>query len=670
MRVLCVLFLASVAWPADHEIKADRKWEKGVVRLAQPLRVVADGVTLDLGQAEFVGGTGDPDTFEGIGIVVEGRRNVTIRGGSLRGFRCAILIKDCENVVVRGVEVSRNFRQRLGSTPAREDARDWLRPHDNDKQEWRKRYGAGICIENSKAVEVDECVGRHQQNGLLLDRATACRITNNDFSFNSGWGIALWRSSGNLISQNQCDWCVRGYSHGVYDRGQDSAGILLFEQCSDNVIFRNSATHSGDGLFLYAGEETLRRTGRGGSNRNLVVYNDFRYAVANAIEATFSQGNRFIGNRCSYSRYGIWAGYSYGSLFEGNMIEECRIAGIAIEHGRENRIVYNNFRANPRAIRLWWDDDEELLATAFARTNGASSRTYLIAANSFYGDGVAIDLRDTSNVAILANNFEKVGRTLAQAGRCENVRVGEDEPEDLEGTKLEQQLPKHRDVFLRADHPKGMTAIIVDEWGPIDPQQPYLFPRAQVDWEGCLFRYGGGLPQWTIDGARVVAENGRLVVLAPRDGLTEFKGEARIGERTFPFEGVVLRARWTVRHWNWTDDPRKAWRVPADTPSRVVKRLAFAWGSAGPEGLKPDRFATRAETRMPLPAGTYELRTRSDDGVRVTVNGEVVLEDWTHHAPKETVARVTLPKGEHTIVVEHFELDGHAELSFDLRPVR
>ena len=40
----------------------------------------------------------------------------------------------------------------------------------------------------------------------------------NDFSFNSGWGIALYRTNHSEISHNRCDFCVRGYSHGVYNR--------------------------------------------------------------------------------------------------------------------------------------------------------------------------------------------------------------------------------------------------------------------------------------------------------------------------------------------------------------------------------------------------------------------------------------------------------------------
>jgi parallel beta-helix repeat protein len=664
--LLLVLLLADTS-----AIAADTKLEAGRRVLSDgPLRVTADGVTLDLGDAELVGPSadGDPDSYQGIGLLVEGRRNVTIRNGRLRGFRCAILVRNCENVVLEGVDVSGNFRQRLGSTPDREDTRDWLRPHDNDEQQWRKRYGAGICIENSKSCEVRECVGRDQQNGLLLDRATACRVLDSDFSFNSGWGIALWRSNENLVSQNKCDWCVRGYSHGVYDRGQDSAGILVFEQCSRNVFFRNSATHSGDGFFLYAGEETLRRTGKGGCNDNLVAYNDFSHAVANAIEATFSRGNRFLGNRCDDSNYGVWAGYSFETLIEGNSFADNRVAGVAIEHGSDNRIVFNTFRKNRRGVQLWWDEDEDLLASAFGKRRPCRSESYLIARNSFDGDRVGVELTDTSRVLLAENHYDEVEEQLVRRGRCEGVRTGA--APDVHGTKIDRELPKHRDVFLPASHPRGMEHILVGTWGPLDPTRPHVFPESVVGWDGCRFRVGGGLPRIEIEGDVDVEADPRGFVVKPRrPGLHPFRGEVRIGEARFPVEGVALAARWKVRHWAWKADPREAFAVPDDAESRTVARLDFPWGSGGPGALR-DRFATYAVTTMPLPKGRYEIRTVSDDGVRVTIDGKVVQEDWTWHAPREKRTVVELGKGQHEIVVEHFEIDGHAVLRFDLRPAR
>jgi hypothetical protein len=67
--------------PATHPIPGEDE--------RPAIRILADGVTLDLGEAVLAGASdgADPDGFQGVGILVEGRRGVTIRGGSIRGFK-------------------------------------------------------------------------------------------------------------------------------------------------------------------------------------------------------------------------------------------------------------------------------------------------------------------------------------------------------------------------------------------------------------------------------------------------------------------------------------------------------------------------------------------------------------------------------------------------------
>ncbi len=131
-----------------------------------------------------------------------------------------------------------------------------------------------------------------------------------------------------------------------------------------------------------------------------------------------------------------------------------------------------------------------------------------------------------------------------------------------------------------------------------------------------------------------------------------------------------------MRFWKWDKDPRKdaaAWKTMLASPPLVDETMAaldFAWRHDAPSKDVPaDRFATRAETTMKLARGRYELRTVSDDGVRVLVDGKTVLENWTWHGPTKNKATVELEAGEHSIVVEHFEIDGWAVLQFDLRPL-
>ena len=106
----------------------------------------------------------------------------------------------------------------------------------------------------------------------------------------------------------------------------------------------------------------------------------------------------------------------------------------------------------------------------------------------------------------------------------------------------------------------------------------------------------------------------------------------------------------------------------ATKPAAVTEaeQIDFTWGNGGPKDALSDHFAMRAVTKATLPAGYCKLTTLSDDGVRVLVDGKVVLEDWTWHGPTEKTATVQVEAGEHEIVVEHFEIDGYAVLRLDL----
>jgi parallel beta-helix repeat protein len=433
------------------------------------LRIVADGVTVTLDGVTLDGAAGgaEPDGFEGIGIAVADCSNVRIEGGALRGFRVAVRGARAHGIRLEGVDVSGNRAMRLRSTPAREDQTDWLWPHENDRGEWETRYGAGISLSDCEHATVERCRARGSQNGLLLLRCRAARVRDNDFSFLSGWGIAMYRSTRCEVVDNRCDFCVRGYSHGVYARGQDSAGILAFEQCSDNVFARNSATHSGDGFFLYAGHETTQRTGQGGSNRNVVDGNDFSQAVANGIEATFSAGNRFTGNVLDECDHGVWAGYSYETLIRGNTIRRCG-SGVSIEHGHDNTIEENTIEDCRRGIHLWWDDDAEFLASAYGRAQDSSSSRNTVRANRVTGGGTAL-LFDSDTGSRVEGNVVAGAAAGIDARGGTTFAVCDD-------NVFEDARARQPDERPRGGMPRGREHIVIGEWGPLDPRLPALVP--------------------------------------------------------------------------------------------------------------------------------------------------------------------------------------------------
>ncbi len=657
------------------------------------IHIVADGVTVDF-QGETLRGAAldaPPDTFSGVGVRITGK-NVTLRGLIVQGFKTGIWATSADGLTIDACDVSHNYRQRLKSTPEAEDLSDWLWPHNNDANEWLTNYGAGIYVEQSRGVTVKGCTAHHGQNGLCLREVHESRVFDNDFSFLSGWGVAMYRSTRNILARNNCDFCVRGYSHGVYSRGQDSAGFLVFEQCTDNLFAYNSATHSGDGFFGYAGNEALDRaeTPRTGCNRNVLYRNDFSYAPAIGIEMTFSFDNQFVENRLMGGNYGIWGGYSKDTLADGNAIEANLIAGIAVEHGSGWRILRNQFHGNARAMQLWWDEDKDLLAKPWAKLNGAESKDHLIGANRIASEGqqVGIELSGgTTGVRVLANEWTGGERRIV----CDETSkfTEQDAPVPLAPFHDERlaNLPGERKARGHRKHLEGRDKILMTEWGPYDWQSPYLH-EVRSSGAGAAYRLLGPAP---IHSARADGEVDLRVnrdtspptidVVARRaDAVVPYTLVVDTGEGEFSAWGVVVGAKWTVRAFAWTIDPREdydAWRKAArEGVSFTADALLLAYGGDGPSqlaasndalrsaDLPKDRFGTLAEAAVEFPPGRWRLTSTSDDGIRVYLDDELLIDDWTWHAPKTHTADVEFSKA--TVAklrVEHFELDGYATLS-------
>ena len=351
-----------------------------------------------------------------------------------------------------------------------------------------KLTAANTVDEQSAGVTVRDSRVWHGQNALCLDRVTGSRVYDNDFSFNSGWGIALWRCARNVISRNAIDFCVRGYSHGVYNRGQDSAGIFVFEQNNENVFAENSVTHGGDGFFGFAGREAIGETGghplawykRRGNTDNLLVGNDFSYAPAHGIENTFSFGNKYLRNRIVGNAIcGVWAGYSRETLIAGNdfagngeMGYGLERGGVNIDHGGDNVIVHNSFVKNKCGVHLWGGTNAEFEKKDWAKANGYASTGSVIADNTFKGDDLAFHFRGPGEVTMGPNKLVDVGKVMIDDPA---YRVLRDEKLVVAPLKVPtyQVFGKKHPVGARPEL-RGRQNIIMTEWGPWDHVTPLV----------------------------------------------------------------------------------------------------------------------------------------------------------------------------------------------------
>ena len=117
----------------------------------------------------------------------------------------------------------------------------------------------------------------------------------------------------------------------------------------------------------------------------------------------------------------------------------------------------------------------------------------------------------------------------------------------------------------------------------------------------------------------------------------------------------------TARYYK---DPGNGTHFATLVLTRVDPTVNFTWGTAAPAaGVTADNFSVRWTGRVQAPVtGTYRFTTVSDDGIRLTVNGVQVINNWTDHAvTTNTSAGISLTAGvKYTITLEYYEKGGDA----------
>jgi hypothetical protein len=89
--------------------------------------------------------------------------------------------------------------------------------------------------------------------------------------------------------------------------------------------------------------------------------------------------------------------------------------------------------------------------------------------------------------------------------------------------------------------------------------------------------------------------------------------------------------------------------------------INFEWGvhSPGP-GVDSEDFSVRWTRTQHFDAATYRFTATVDDGVRVWVDGHLVIDEWSDHPVRTYSGDLSLTAGDHRVQVEYYEKGGHA----------
>jgi parallel beta-helix repeat protein len=334
----------------------------GVIRI-----VNKENITID-GDSVSVTGTG----FEGFLIYIENSRNITIRNfQAVKSYYYAVTAEQSTNLVISGNNFSYNKKDTLG----------WI----SIWTDYTAALGGGVRLHKCNDSEFFDNRMVQQNDGIALYECDNITIHDNVMNWNCGFGIRMNFTDHCHIYQNDCSHVNRKTDPS------DCAAILLIVS-NNNTVEKNDLTYSGDGVFLGQYEYS------GIPNNNYFGYNDCSYSPHNAIEATFADGNIYRGNKCNYSHYGFWLGYSFNSLIEDNEIIGNFQSGIAVDRGYQNTFNNNIIKGNPYGFELWEGGVISPYGQQF-------SHDYRITGNVLEGNMWAISAINTEHLVVKDNDF-------------------------------------------------------------------------------------------------------------------------------------------------------------------------------------------------------------------------------------------------------------------------
>ena len=127
--------------------------------------------------------------------------------------------------------------------------------------------------------------------------------------------------------------------------------------------------------------------------------------------------------------------------------------------------------------------------------------------------------------------------------------------------------------------------------------------------------------------------------------------------------------RYQAKYWNVAEGFTNT-QVPTTQPvlERSEEFINNNWGINSPDPLVNNQnFIAQWTKNVLFESGNYEFKTISDDGIRVYLDDQVILDEWNDHAAKDVNKIVAVSAGVHKITVEYYERGGDAVAIFDFK---
>ena len=221
-------------------------------------------------------------------------------------------------------------------------------------------------------------------------------------------------------------------------------------------------------------------------------------------------------------------------------------------------------------------------------------------------------------------------------------------------------------------------------WGSGSPASGIPADNFSARWSRAL-AFEAGVYRFhlmTDDGVRLWV-NDHLVIDSWQDGARELMDEIALANAThmlrleyYERAGDAKISLWWERmlspvYNDWRGEYFANQNLSGNpTIVRNDRSIDFRWGSGAPApGLPADRFSARWSRTVDFRSGVYRLSALSDDGIRVYLDGNRVLDKWYDQAARDVHWVEMSLSGTHRLVVEYYDHAGGASATFQWQRV-
>ncbi len=231
---------------------------------------------------------------------------------------------------------------------------------------------------------------------------------------------------------------------------------------------------------------------------------------------------------------------------------------------------------------------------------------------------------------------------------------------------------------------QGSNPSLDRNWGTWRPWPQVETDQFSARWERTLtlqpgrYRFTGTADDGMrvfVNGVKIIDEWQNTVVRAytgyadvPREGPVtivveyyEFTNDAvakLTWDRIYGSDGIITGQTFVPRITGWRGEYFNS-REPVGLPIYVRDdaEINFDWGidSPVPEAIRSEGFSVRWSRTVNLPAGTYRFKTETDDGARLYVNNQLILDHWQSQTFAAHTADWNHQGGSLKIVMEYYD---------------